>query len=208
MEPRSKAIASKCSGFSLIEAVVSLAILSLVAVSLSLALRDGSDLRKRFDGTEEEIGEISEVDATVRRLLERAWPGPNVPSTMSNLFEGKPDRIVFLCDLPEQFGMGSLYRVTLSIRSSAGPTRLIIAVEPVDESGKNELREISLVQRLTAARFFFAKEVANGEAHWEQEWRNQAALPSLIRLELDYGTRANEIRRDIIVGLRLKQVPQ
>jgi prepilin-type N-terminal cleavage/methylation domain-containing protein len=208
MEPRPKAIAGNCEGFSLIEAIVSLAILSLVAVSLSLALREGSDLRNRLSGAEVETGEISEVDATVRRLLERAWPGPNVPALTSNLFEGGPDRIIFLCDLPEQFGLGSLYRVSLSIRSSVGHTRLVIGVEPVHGPGKDEVREILLVEGPTAARFFFAKEIANGEVHWEQEWRNQTILPSLVRLELNSGTRTNEISRDVIVGLRLKQVPQ
>lgn len=198
----------KDEGFSLIEAVVALAILALISVSMAGALSQNAGLSVSVSAAKR-VRDIDSAEFALRRLIERAWPGPSweEKGTLVPLVTGKSDDLEFFCDLPEQFGVGGLYRVRLqSVRRGDHVQLLLSATSVENRSSPADNREFTLIGGLAQVRFDY-RSAEKGDQIWTSNWKSLDSLPTAVRVSFTYLGDGSQAERELIVAPLLKAVP-
>jgi general secretion pathway protein J len=90
-------------GFTLLEVVAALTVLGLILVALSLGLRFGQQARRIQTADVAVANNVGPVDATLRSLIERAWPGAT--GTEAH-FVGSARIVSFRTQMPEALVSG------------------------------------------------------------------------------------------------------
>jgi general secretion pathway protein J len=193
------------AGLSLLELLVSLALLGL----LVLLLRDGFTLGHRVwerSGARLAV-RIEAVEGVQTLLRERltainpAWRGEGDASRV--LFEGTPQRMTFHARPPDTLGVGTWHRFALSM-SSAGT--LDLAWQPdTDTSPIAPWTSAVLLSGVTGAEFaYFGPTRTDPTGRWRDNWRGQELPPELIRLRVSFAPGDPRIWPDLLAIPRAK----
>lgn len=172
------------AGYTLIEALVVLALFSLISMFLSGALYSST----RSLTTAHEI--VAQMDADdsahefLRRLLIAIYPAMVAESGSAGqqLFTGSHDRVTFVAPMPPPLGSGGFYRVHLYHTEH----QLMIAWEPergqtVSEDHSAFLKRHVLLEDAIAVKFRYFGSNTGGHEVWQDEWHSRDDLPRLIR---------------------------
>jgi general secretion pathway protein J len=175
------------AGFTLIEMLVTVALLALVAMLLFGGLRFGA---RAWDGAQAHGAgseEVRLVQDTLRRELESAYPRYDASDTLHPQidFAGEPDGVRFLSHAPQAL-------------QTAGYTHIALAEEP---DGKDRQLTIhvgdgssALLRHIAGVRFAYFD-----GASWSDDWR-AAALPRLVRIRVVFRRGDARLWPDLIVA--------
>ena len=177
---KSKVLCNDSSGFTLIETIVSVSLLSVIAISASGAFRNGLVAYQRI---ESELGREHEINMLVRQMnleLRNAIPYAEIP------FEGESDRITFPARLWEYDKKGfkeDLYEVVYQYRGRMLEREQRKLKKTFSEDGKEEKEKLLAFE---TCKFQFAYKNSNGGVEWRNEWSDNRylGLPRGIRLTL------------------------
>ena len=167
------------NGFSLLELLVALALLSVIGVGLAGAMRLGADTYSRAQSLEGHSAEIS-TRARLRRLLERAAP-PTLLTPFPKDLSGSQSNLSFVSLAPMGFAKDAAgIKITIALENE----QLIKILDTFDDNGAvletfraplaNDVEDVSI-------SYFFADV-------WQETWNDQNALPELISISLDGGS--------------------
>jgi general secretion pathway protein J len=201
MRPRP---AHRDGGFTLLETLVALVVLGFLVVGLTHGVRTGLAL---WSAQSRRIGEAADLDAaerTLRNLLSGIPTSPDGDSAPDVVtFDGRPDRLVFIGDLPTGLGTTRLANIDLELKGkrlilSWTPHRHEISSAPPAKPAETEL--VGGVKRLELA--YWGSSAPDQPLAWQGQWQGPQ-LPELIRVRLLF---ANGDRRhwpDLIVASSL-----
>lgn len=201
---------AKQAGFTLIEVLVSLAVLGMIVVGLSQGTRFGLAAWNRQIEIAGASANLDAIDRTLRSLLTQAAAGRRpggraeggvAPAGQDDPgFVGSVDRMAFRSVLPEAVGAsGRDARVTIW-REEDG--RLMLGWTPRLADAATErraVREIVLLDRVQRVAFSYWDDGrAGGTPGWRDVWRSPIA-PALVRVHFDFDKGDRREWPDIIV---------
>jgi general secretion pathway protein J len=180
---------SRIVGFTLVEVVVALTLLSLVLLGLVSALRSFGQTSARLEAQTLVVDDLRLVSALLQRTISRASsrkyqdPADQVVRTW---FAGDADGLVWLGQVPARHGTGGLNHLRLFIggKSAANDrNRLFLQMSPYtsDENRPdwNALEARILLDDIDSLHLQYQ---GVGETDWLNSWSEPEVLPGLVRL--------------------------
>lgn len=179
-------------GMTLVEVVVSLAILSMVVVVLGASVRGMGMSAERVDRQIEQSDQMRVVPAFLRELLARA-AFQRHSGRAQPMYTAAPDQFVWVGSMPPRLGGAAgrhFFRLAVETAEGAAPA-LVLRFTPWQESGTVDWAKAEsrvLVAEVTG--FQLAYGGAGVEQGWAAQWTSQQALPPRLKLTLATATHA------------------
>ena len=192
-------------GLTLVETLVGLVLLGLV---MSLALSALGLVGRAGRVAAADRTELGLVQDLLRLRLLAALPIPEEGrngGAAALIFEGRPEALAFVAELPPRFGLGG--PALLGLRHEQGALLLSWRALPGGEAGEGGPEGRSgrrLLEGVEALRLRYFGAPRPGEAAlWRDTWSEAAVLPMAIELNLDFA--AEDARRwtPLVVAPRL-----
>lgn len=194
------------AGFTLVEMLVALAVVSLAAVLLVIGIsRINLELGlSRFgDGR---IGDVAAAQFTLRQRIERVFPAKDPQTGNTVDFSGREDSLDFISKAPENASPDALQRYRLKLSGDGTLTlykisTLTTAIDPRQTSTEGWIATplIAGVRNLNIR--YFGPMPDNSGNGWQGYWNHRPALPKLVRLKVDFPEGDNRGWPDLVVRL-------
>ncbi|MDX8390450.1 MAG: prepilin-type N-terminal cleavage/methylation domain-containing protein [Mariprofundaceae bacterium] len=177
----------KQGGFTLIEVMISLALVGMIMLLVFSGLRIGS---RSWNATElnfERLSDMHSVLAFVKRSVGNAYPlHLNQLVGKGLAFSGDEQALHFVTELANMRGSGGYYAVSMDREKSHFRVR-IAAYNSEMKSFKDvdflEPHFLSKdIERLTFS--YFGKKKRGSKARWHHAWEKQAHFPQLVKVEV------------------------
>jgi prepilin-type N-terminal cleavage/methylation domain-containing protein len=208
---RGRAAMSRAEGgFTLVELLVSLALLVVMLALVSNSLRFG---RRAWEASDqiEQTQSVAAFRSLLRQRLVEALPlvSSDEQGVQTATFQGTSERLAFASPLPSRAGqLAGLSLTTLSApRSSAAGRqlmlefkRLIGANSPATSDGPAPA-VIDNIGALTIR--YYGRAERGGEPEWFEDWQGRSTLPSLVGIDVQFGRGDARVWSPLIVELKL-----
>lgn len=184
---------SRGGGFTLVEVVITLAIMALIMLGLVSALATFGQSRARVEVQLARVDDVRLVSAFLRATLSRsssAYDGRGRSAVA--MFEGDARQLRWLGVMPARHGVGGLYQFRLSV--AEGPDArdaLQLQYRPYMGGGFETGWEAVSTRVLVSDVSDFGLAYRGGEddAFWRQDWIAQERAPQLVRMLIGAGGR-------------------
>lgn len=202
-------------GFSLLEVLVSLVLLSLILAMVPNTLR----LARHAWQAGDRLADASSLDAVGARIEQAI--AATVPVYETNdrartalAFVGTSDALSFIASAPAGDASPRLlsHRLTVEPDAGARTVRLLLTLTPATTTG-NDRRAEATTHVLTtgldqfAIRYFGTSGADRaGPRTWQESWQNRSRLPELIEMSIRSTTRTGGQWRRFTVAPRLRRV--
>lgn len=193
---------NKSNGFTLIEVLIGMTLLSLMVVLLFSSLTIGAKSWEQGEKKIAEVNEIAVVQQFFNHYLAHATPQwndfePEKERLFS--FQGKEKSLQFVSAFPASAERSGLQLFSLELRKKNKQRFINVGLTPFFPLAEGEefyQDDIELVENV--ARFelsYFGLNDETGEFGWQNEWLNKEQQPRLVKvlLELDDGRYLPEI---------------
>jgi general secretion pathway protein J len=193
------------AGFTLVELLVAIALLSFVSVALFGSLRFGTMAWSRGQAHTEQTEHIAGAQNLLRRLIADAYPLflSDDPTRPQVAFDGTSKSVSFLAPVPIALGAGGRSRFSLSVDQHNGRGDLVIATAPELASSASGVKK-TLLAGVQAAEFaYFGRTRSERAAQWHDDWSGESSMPELVRLRVRFAT--DDARRwpELVVAPRI-----
>lgn len=185
----------RAPGFTLIEVLVAITLLSIMLVLAFNGLRLGSASWGRIDERAEAAERMRVTHAFIRRQLVQARARPAGAEAGADAvgFAGEPERIRFVAPMSSYVAQGGMYRFQIEPRAGADGSELALRYaldqgEGWERFGDALAGEVVLHHAIEGVEFayFGAKRIDAGP-RWYTRWEEGDALPVLIRMRVQPG---------------------
>lgn len=179
--PPSRNAAEK--GFTLVELLVAMLLLSLLGVVLAGAFQMASTHAGRYSERLERSARLAAAQNFLRSRLAAAEPA--IPVTWDGrpiLFRGRKDALEFVGPAPQSLPAGGsqIYRITADRR---GLTVRWIPYDGLPPTGKG--RDTVLLSPIGLVAFsYFGARTEDGSPQWHESWDDADKLPLLVRIDM------------------------
>ncbi len=187
------------AGFTLLEVLVSLAIVGLLMVALSGGLRFGLTAVATQDRIGAHAEDLVTIDQAVRKLVEHASAGDSAANTP---FHGEPHRMSFVSLVTAGAMSGGVVDVAIGLD---GRHRLVAAWRSHFAPAGVPVEEV-LAEGVDRLDLSYAAPAGQGEAGWRTAWDQEGALPGLVRLHLVSARPTDAALPDIVAATRLRDL--
>lgn len=176
--------ATREGGFTILELLVALILLSLLAIGLAGSMRIGLGQWGAIEARARAAPPVAAAQDAVRALLAAAVPALAGEARNRRVaFQGGPDGVAFIGALPPRAAAPGLNALSLSLDRAAGALVLSWRPFPSDRAGDAKI----LVDGVRDVRFaYFGAAEDGGIAGWSDHWSEAAATPRLVRVSLDF----------------------
>lgn len=183
-------------GFTLVEVIIALSLVSLLMLALVAALRTFGDTGARMEARSERADDMRLVSGFLRQIIGEASfthmrlldNGAEVPD-----FHGEAQMLEWLTTLPARHGAGGLHWVRLGLRSEGEDDDLVLQFAPyvtppeafrADPAARPDWQNIP--ERILARRVgsFALSYQRLGRTDWLQEWVGVDVLPGLVAIRV------------------------
>lgn len=178
-------------GFTLVEILVAMSLLSVVMLALGSALRSIAQTEERIDQRLESADEMRIAAAFIRSTLERVSArkvAPAPPARQGVLFAADPVSVAWIGVMPARYGAGGRSFFRLGVEPTGRTSALVIRFVPwvdaphfPDWSGAESR---VLVRDVTRVSFRFQDGQAS-PPQWSADWPDRERLPDRLQLEVE-----------------------
>lgn len=184
------------SGFTLLEMLLSVALLSLIITlaygSLRVAARASASGERLIERSEE----LRTTQGFIRRQLMQSMLTPyerpvDASAPHEKRFEGSADAIRFVAPMPGYLSRGGAHVQELAlVRDGRGYSlqfrfAQLNGFDP-DQGIPSDVEPVVLMDGLADARFEFRRVIENQLSDWSSEWEEPALLPTFVRLVVEF----------------------
>ena len=192
---------SSARGFTLVELLVTMALLGLISVLLFGGLRYTALTAGHGTVVLDRASDVALAVNFLRSTLADAQPLPasgDGAETGAIIFAGRPDRIVLIGVAPPHLARGGLYLIEIALdRETHILTARWAPLSPGDMTEKAAALPVSaLLDHVARVEFgYFGTSSDEETPSWHGAWEAQPALPSLVRLHISFtdGTEAPDL---------------
>lgn len=189
----------RARGFTLVELLVSLAILGLVAVLLMVAIGTGRRVWERMDTASAKVASVEAAQTIVRDRLTRVVPLTRYDASAPYAdMDGKSDVLFFIAPASPERQPDALmdYRLSLSTGSD-----LVLSSTSDIARVKNPPRDDRVLLRNVARIEFayFGVAPPDNTRRWRDTWYQRASPPVAVRLRLAFARGDARLWPDLIV---------
>jgi general secretion pathway protein J len=178
------------TGFTLVEVMVALALMSVIMLALGAAMRTMAQSEQRIDQRLQRADEMRVatgfLSTVLGRVSARKMAGTPPAGATPFEFAGGTDAAMWVGVMPARYGAGGRYFFRLAAEGAGAQRALVIRFAPwrpgagFPEWSAAESRV--LVPSLGGLRFAYAEPEGGGS--WLPEWRDTERLPTRLRLSL------------------------
>jgi general secretion pathway protein J len=189
-------------GFTLLELMVSVAVLGLLSVLLFGSLHFGTQVWARAEGAAADSNTVRAVQTLLSNELDHAYPmflnrnasDPHVD------FDGTVDSVSFLA--PDKIVAGALRRV--SVHLGGGEGRGLVQDSQLELAADAQpKREVLLRNVQSIAISYFGPAAPNMPPTWQDRWQDRKSLPMLVRIHAFFSYSNAPPWPDLIVAPRI-----
>jgi general secretion pathway protein J len=196
------------AGFTLVELLVALVLLSFVSVALFTALRFGVMAWARGNAQAGATEEVIFTQGFLRRLIENAYPLflSNDPTHPHVAFEGAPNTLTLLAPTPAVLSDGGLSWFALSVEMHKGIEDLKLQSSPelTPAGGTAAATKRNLLQGAAHIEFgYFGRGRSDRGPQWRERWSGEASTPELVRVRVDFAADDPRLWPEFVVAPRI-----
>jgi general secretion pathway protein J len=178
-------------GFTLIEVLIAMTLLSIMMVLLFTSLKICADSWEKGESKITDVNEIAVVYNFFQRDLSVAKPLWNdLPAEEEKTFsfQGGTQSLQFVSAFPASAGRSGLQLFSLNLLEEDNERIInvtIVPFVPMTEGAKWHKEEVTLIKHVsdfTLAYFGSADGVSEGT--WTEEWLNKEVLPRLVKISI------------------------
>lgn len=186
---------SKQAGFTLLEIIVVMTMLSLIMIMIYGGIQSSRKISekglKRINAT----NEIRVVSELVRRQISRILPMAfKQEDAAFVIFEGDDNHIMYVSPMPGYLGNGGPHVQLIEIVNAKGGKILqfshwLLSDSLEQDDFENSDQEpVVLLENIRNAEFSFVKLNEEGElGEWESNWEEPSNTPLMVRLDVEMG---------------------
>lgn len=189
--------AARQQGFTLLELLVVMSLLSIIMVGLGVALRGMAQTEDRVDKRIDRMGEIRVVrhflQTTLGRVSGQTIDLPNTPGQQTVPFQATPDSLTWVGILPARPDVGGRHFFRLSMEDGPQGPQLILRYAPwnpdfvlPDWSATESRVLVKQVQTFAIQAQGLPPDMNDTRKPWPQGWQDgwpvTDALPERVRL--------------------------
>lgn len=178
------------SGFTLLEILLALVLMSLAMIGVWGALRTSTRLTRSADVLIAHSDRTRAVQQFLRAYLGGAQPQAFVqkPDSPAQMFEGEAQQLSYVAPMPAQLGDGGLFVQTLQLvhdhDDSDYTLQLTYAPLSNDKPATASKPEM-LLEHVAGGGFQYLVTAGNDKpAQWRDEWKQASGLPLAVRVTL------------------------
>ena len=184
-------------GFTLVELLVVMALLSLLMLGLVSALRTMAQTEERIDGRLAQADEFRVTTAFVEEILgqisARKKGTPSTSGDSTFFFDGQTTSVSWVGVMPARHGVGGRYFFKLALEEFQGEATLVIRFAPWNDEPVFPAWEHAQARALVKGVTVFSlayESWATGAENWVPSWQQSDALPEHVRIAVQ--TRGGE----------------
>ena len=203
------------SGFTLLELLVSLTLLSLIAVLIVMAINGARIAKARLE-ERSEVTRVLAVKRLLQRIISETSPALRDPRQLRKYiyFEGKPESLtlisghsaagqyggLYVCDIGgEQTGKANAKELILQ-QSLLRRTNGVVQVQQLGGT------KHSLLKNIEDVRFrYFGRRKGHRAASWSDRWQKSSALPRLVEMTVLFGAIDHRKSQSMTIALEVGQ---
>lgn len=181
----------KVSGFTLVELMVAMSLLTLIVVSLGATLRTFALAEQRIDQRLERADDfrvaISFLRSVLSRVSRRTVEVPQDPSARTVLFSATSNTLAWVGIMPARYGVGGRYYFRLAPEQTEKGVALVLRFAPwadpptFPDWSKTESRV--LIGAVSSLAFTY-EDARTETVVWTPDWQVKDKLPQHIRLQV------------------------
>ena len=188
-----RAIPLTGAGFTLLEVMVAMVVLSLIMTASFGALRLGERSWEAGQARSTETETLRSVSGVLQRQFKQILPLSWTENTEKTIaFSGSRERLQFIAPAPLHHGATGLFEYLLRVEQEEDKASLVLYYRVHDpdtigfEPDSVERTRVLLVDGLKDAGFdYFGAPVAKDPLEWHRRWNDDAeAFPKLVRARL------------------------
>lgn len=175
------------AGFTLLELLVGIAVFAVMAGIVLGGIRLGVRSWDAAAERSEMMEEMRVTHALLKRQLASALPlATSRSGGWTLVFEGGPEEMLFISELPGYVSGGGVHYVSLEIVESGRGKDLLLKWRPLHALDANvEPDSVVIARDLERARLsYFGTPGRNAQPAWEETWKDARSLPQLVKLEV------------------------
>ncbi len=182
---------NQVKGFTLIEVLIAMTLLSIMVVVLFGSLKICADSWEKGENKITEVNEIAVVYNFFQRHLSVAQPLWNDLSDEEERtfsFQGKTQSIQFISAFPASAGRSGLQVFSLDLQEEDNDQVIKVGITPFfpaaegEEWHKEEVTLIKGVDNFTMA--YFGSDDGESEG-WQEQWLDKEVLPRLVKINIE-----------------------
>ena len=192
------------AGFTLLELLIAITLLSLLLAALFGGLRLGARAWERSEERLDESARLQVVQNFLRERLAQAYPltAENQVGRLRLAFEGTADALRFVTVMPAYLGTG-FAELVLAVEDRSETRDLVVQwrrFEQLPRLDDQESQVKVLLADVEGLEIAYYGALARGEPIlWHEQWLEVMALPQLVRLRVVFAEHDRRYWPDLIV---------
>ena len=194
------------NGFTLVEVLVVMTLLSLVVLALGSALRTTAQTEERVDQRLARNDEIRVVTGFLQSVLGRISGEKRQGITSADespfLISAGPQELVWAGVMPARFGVAGRQFFRLALAEVGGSSALVLQFTPLEESvlptAWDQAASEVLVRNVAAFALQY-QDAAQDQPEWIAAWQTKDRLPSHVLISMEA---ANVAWPPLVVAMR------
>lgn len=196
------------SGFTLIEVLIAMTLLSVMVVLLFASLRICGQSWEKGESKMGDVNEMAVVYHFFKQHLSTAkpsWDTFSVKDQRTLAFQGAEQSLQFVGEFPASAGKAGDQLFTLAIKELEDGQAINVTLAPFLPSangGELPKEEIILIKHVRKLSFaYFGPDPVGGEANWQTQWSQREAQPQLVKIGIELDS--DIYWPDMIVALKV-----
>jgi len=179
-------------GFTLIEVLIAMTLLSIMVVLLFSSLKICADSWEKGESKITDVNEVAVVYNFFQRHLSEAKPLWNDLSSEEEertfSFQGKAQSLQFISAFPASAGRSGLQLFSLDLQEEDNDQVIKVTITPffpVAEGSEWHKEDVTLIKHVNDFSLaYFGSDDGVSEGSWEEEWLDKEVLPRLVKINI------------------------
>jgi len=182
-------VRSRCAGFTLVELLVAMTLVTVVMALLYEGLRLGMRAWEMTDAHAGHSAQVRRIEGFLRQRLEQVHlrSGLDNGGRSQAEFNGTRQVLRFLAPMPRYTERGGLYEFVLRVAPGARGKQLELSYRMHGDTGHGERTDVpvALADGFERATFSYFGAQGSERLQWHHAWTAGDSLPLLIRVHID-----------------------
>jgi len=178
-------------GFTLIEVLIAMTLLSIMVVLLFSSLKICADSWEKGESKITDVNEVAVVYNFFQRHLSVAkplWNDLSEEQEKTFSFQGKAQSLQFISAFPASAGRSGLQLFSLDLQEEDNEQVINVSIVPffpVAEGEEWHKEEVTLIKRVSDFTMsYFGSDDEGSEGSWQEQWLDKEVLPRLVKINI------------------------